>query len=60
MKGREPIEEKDILIGRMPIMLGSNKCNLSGKTEAEIYKYGECPYDPKGYKIYLLIRLFYY
>ncbi|CAK79043.1 unnamed protein product (macronuclear) [Paramecium tetraurelia] len=51
MKGREPIEEKDVLIGRMPIMLGSKKCNLSGKTEAEIFQYGECPYDPKGYFI---------
>lgn len=37
MKGSEPQEFKDVPIGRMPIMLGSNKCNLNGKTEAEIY-----------------------
>lgn len=49
MKDNEPIDVKDIKIGRMPIMLGSNKCNLNGKSEAEIYSFGECPYDPRGY-----------
>lgn len=48
MKGKEPEEVKDVPIGRMPIMLGSKKCNLTGKTENEVFKYGECPYDPKG------------
>lgn len=33
----------------MPIMLGSNKCNLTGRSENEILSFGECPYDPRGY-----------
>ena len=45
------IQGKDIVIGRMPIMLGCVKCNLNGKSEEEIYKMNECPYDPKGYFI---------
>ena len=32
-------------------MLGCCKCNLNGKSEEEIYKIKECPYDPKGYFI---------
>lgn len=35
----------------MPIMLGSCKCNLTDKTETEISKMNECPYDPRGYFI---------
>lgn len=29
-------------------MLGCIKCNLYGKTEAEIIGMNECPYDPRG------------
>lgn len=36
----------EIVIGRMPIMLGSSKCLLSGTTYAQMAKLGECPIDP--------------
>eukprot|EP01016_Furgasonia_blochmanni_P017741 TRINITY_DN20422_c0_g1_i1.p1 TRINITY_DN20422_c0_g1~~TRINITY_DN20422_c0_g1_i1.p1 ORF type:complete len:151 (+),score=13.82 TRINITY_DN20422_c0_g1_i1:319-771(+) len=41
--------KNDVLIGRMPIMLGSSKCYLTGKSEKELADMKECPYDPKGY-----------
>ncbi|XP_020576393.1 DNA-directed RNA polymerase III subunit 2 isoform X2 [Phalaenopsis equestris] len=43
--------KKDLIIGRMPIMLRSSSCVLSGKDEAELAKLGECPLDPGGYFI---------
>ena len=42
---------KDICIGRMPIMLGSNHCVLKGKNFKELSAMHECPYDPRGYFI---------
>ena len=41
----------DLCIGRMPIMLGSSNCFLTGKTNDELAKLQECPYDPRGYFI---------
>lgn len=35
-----------LFIGRVPVMLRSEHCNLNGKTEAELQELGECPYDP--------------
>lgn len=35
----------------MPIMLGSSKCILAGKSEEDLAKIYECPFDPKGYFI---------
>jgi DNA-directed RNA polymerase III subunit RPC2 len=35
----------------MPIMLRSQKCILYGKSEQELSKMKECPYDPGGYFI---------
>ena len=43
--------KKDIIIGKMPIMLGSTHCHLFGKTQPELQKMNECPYDPRGYFI---------
>lgn len=40
---------KNVLIGRLPIMLRSCRCVLTGKDEAELAKLGECPLDPGGY-----------
>ncbi|XP_074579327.1 DNA-directed RNA polymerase III subunit 2 [Curcuma longa] len=40
-----------LVIGRMPIMLRSSRCVLSGKDDAELAKLGECPLDPGGYFI---------
>lgn len=36
---------------RIPIMLGSSNCHLTGKTHKELAVMQECPYDPKGYFI---------
>ncbi len=36
-------------IGRLPIMLRSEKCHLHGKTDAQLTEMGECPLDPGGY-----------
>ncbi|KAL4423845.1 hypothetical protein ABPG75_001146 [Micractinium tetrahymenae] len=40
-----------IVIGRMPIMLRSDRCVLTGKSEEELARVGECPLDPGGYFI---------
>ncbi|CAH6418972.1 DNA-directed RNA polymerase subunit RPB2 [uncultured virus] len=47
----QPSVEKRILIGSIPIMLGSKRCHLYGKTIEEKLKMGECPNDPLGYYI---------
>ncbi|TFL07260.1 beta and beta-prime subunits of DNA dependent RNA-polymerase [Pterulicium gracile] len=36
-------------IGRMPIMLRSSKCYLTGRSEDELASMKECPLDPGGY-----------
>lgn len=41
--------EKDITIGKMPIMLRSRKCNLFGRSPEELVAMRECPLDPGGY-----------
>ncbi|XP_011085923.1 DNA-directed RNA polymerase III subunit 2 [Sesamum indicum] len=41
--------KRDVIIGRMPIMLRSCCCILYGKDEEELARYGECPLDPGGY-----------
>ncbi|KAK1420274.1 hypothetical protein QVD17_21727 [Tagetes erecta] len=43
------MKKKDVVIGRMPIMLRSRSCVLHGKDEEELTKLGECPLDPGGY-----------
>uniref|UniRef100_A0A336KW81 DNA-directed RNA polymerase subunit beta n=1 Tax=Culicoides sonorensis TaxID=179676 RepID=A0A336KW81_CULSO len=50
-RGQQRIVRKDLLIGRMPIMLRSSNCVLSGKSEYELSKMNECPRDPGGYFI---------
>lgn len=40
-----------INLGNIPIMLGSNKCNLFGKNPEELVELGECITDPFGYFI---------
>jgi DNA-directed RNA polymerase III subunit RPC2 len=39
------------MIGRMPLMLRSNRCILNGKDAAQMAKLQECPMDPGGYFI---------
>ena len=44
------IEDKQgVRIGKLPIMLRSARCHLSGKSEAEMARMHECPLDPGGY-----------
>ncbi|SCU82842.1 LADA_0C08262g1_1 [Lachancea dasiensis] len=50
-RGRNIIMHRDVEIGRMPIMLRSNKCILNGASEAQMAKINECPLDPGGYFI---------
>lgn len=50
-RGRKIIIHRDLEIGKMPIMLRSNKCVLNGRTENEMAYLNECPLDPGGYFI---------
>lgn len=48
-RGRKIIRHNDLEIGRMPVMLRSNKCMLEGMSEATMAQVEECPLDPGGY-----------
>lgn len=50
-RGRSVHTEKNVPIGKLPIMLRSSKCVLCGKSDAELAKLKECPFDPGGYFI---------
>eukprot|EP00917_Polyrhabdina_sp_WS-2016_P007527 GHVP01016885.1.p1 GENE.GHVP01016885.1~~GHVP01016885.1.p1 ORF type:complete len:1169 (+),score=208.31 GHVP01016885.1:1983-5489(+) len=43
------IRRQNVEIGRMPVMLKSCVCVLSGKSPEEMVALEECPYDPGGY-----------
>lgn len=49
LRGKTMVHRRGIVIGRLPIMLRSNKCVLTNKTEAELARLQECPLDPGGY-----------
>ncbi|CAM0136899.1 DNA-directed RNA polymerase III complex subunit Rpc2 [Umbelopsis sp. WA50703] len=49
VRGRQIVRRRDVVIGRLPIMLRSQQCVLTGKSEAELAKLTECPLDPGGY-----------
>ncbi|BGP27572.1 DNA-directed RNA polymerase III subunit RPC2 [Rhodotorula toruloides] len=50
-RGKQEVVSKGIRIGRLPIMLRSNKCVLMGKNKAQLAQMNECPLDPGGYFI---------
>ncbi|KAF2243217.1 DNA-directed rna polymeras-like protein III subunit [Trematosphaeria pertusa] len=50
-RGNTKIKRTGVKIGRMPIMLKSNKCVLAGKNDREMACMDECPLDPGGYFI---------
>lgn len=50
-RGSQRVIRKGLPIGRMPIMLQSSNCILTGKTPQELAKLNECPLDPGGYFI---------
>lgn len=47
--GKQLVRRKGVVIGRMPVMLRSCRCVLTGKTHEELSRLQECPYDPGGY-----------
>lgn len=50
-RGPERVRRNDVVIGRMPIMLKSSKCQLCDKNKESLLKMNECPLDPGGYFI---------
>ena len=45
------VDSAETKIGRMPVMVGSDKCNIADFTEEELIEIGEDPADPGGYFI---------
>ncbi len=45
------VDSAETKIGRMPIMVGSDKCNISEFSDEELIEVGEDPADPGGYFI---------
>lgn len=50
-RGRQIVVKRNVIIGRMPLMLQSEKCILRNKTMDQLAELKECPYDPGGYFI---------
>ncbi|PKI83324.1 Ret1p [Malassezia vespertilionis] len=50
-RGGKIVRRKNVPIGRLPIMLRSNKCWLAGQDEKMLARMNECPLDPGGYFI---------
>ena len=51
-RGQQRIVRQGLPIGKMPIMLRSDRCVLNNaKNEVEMAKLLECPHDPGGYFI---------
>ncbi|TCD62821.1 DNA-directed RNA polymerase III core subunit ret1 [Steccherinum ochraceum] len=48
-RGKSVVRRANVNIGRLPIMLKSNKCVLTARTEAQLARMTECPLDPGGY-----------
>lgn len=49
IKNRQQVTRRDVCIGRMPIMLRSSRCRLTGMDQAKLAAAKECPFDPGGY-----------
>ncbi|WP_380681018.1 DNA-directed RNA polymerase subunit B'' [Salinigranum sp. GCM10025319] len=45
------LDSTETKVGRMPIMVGSRKCNISQLSDEELIEIGEDPADPGGYFI---------
>ncbi len=45
------VDTTETKVGRMPIMVGSRRCNIDGLSESELIDIGEDPVDPGGYFI---------
>jgi DNA-directed RNA polymerase III subunit RPC2 len=51
VRGKKIVARRNIAIGRMPVMLRSSKCRLTGKNDAQLAYMNECALDPGGYFI---------
>lgn len=51
VRGRQLVKKRGVEVGRMPIMLRSNRCFLNSIPPSLAVKAGECPLDPGGYFI---------
>ncbi|KAJ3280249.1 DNA-directed RNA polymerase III core subunit ret1 [Borealophlyctis nickersoniae] len=51
IRGKSLVTKRGLEIGRMPLMLRSSRCVLTGKSPEEMVKIQECPLDPGGYFI---------
>lgn len=51
VRGKTIVARKGIAIGRLPIMLRSSKCRLTGKNDRQMAHMNECALDPGGYFI---------
>ncbi|KAI0244506.1 DNA-directed RNA polymerase III complex subunit Rpc2 [Massospora cicadina] len=49
VRGRTVVVRRGVCIGRIPIMLRSGRCVLTGRSEEELAEMRECPLDPGGY-----------
>jgi DNA-directed RNA polymerase II subunit RPB2 len=49
--GKETQIEEKVLIGKIPVMIGSKYCHLYGRSTAERVEMGECEQDRGGYFI---------
>ncbi|MDX1746183.1 MAG: DNA-directed RNA polymerase subunit B'', partial [Halobacteriales archaeon] len=45
------VDQSETKVGRMPIMIGSDKCNIADFTDEDLIEIGEDPADPGGYFI---------
>jgi len=50
-RGEEQFPVQETTIGQLPVMIGSESCNLHGLSEEERTQQGEDPCDPGGYFI---------
>ncbi|PVV02283.1 hypothetical protein BB560_003269 [Smittium megazygosporum] len=51
VRGRTIVRRRGVNIGRIPIMLRSSRCVLTGKNDDQLAAMKECPLDPGGYFI---------
>ena len=48
-RGNQMVHKLKVDIGKIPIMLRSRRCVLTGNSEEEMWEKKECPFDPGGY-----------
>ncbi|KAI9784089.1 MAG: DNA-directed RNA polymerase III core subunit ret1 [Peltula sp. TS41687] len=51
VRGKQIVRRPSIPIGRLPVMLRSSKCVLTGRSDKVMAALNECPLDPGGYFI---------